>query len=167
VRACSIAAEGRRRSPRSGARAAGKSPRHFAWDFYPSEDAVVTRRARALERFSADRTSHPSRYVAAALPLLPFADAAFDLVLCSHFLFLYSAELTTGLHVAALREMLRVGRELRVFPLLDLEGTSSAHLEPALAALEGEAHAQRVPVPFEFRRGAREMLRLTSRRVPA
>src|SRR5262249_2608381 len=73
---------------------------HFAWSFYASEDAVVARRARALERFADDRASHPGRYVAAALPLLPFSAAAFELVLCSHFLFLYSADLSTELHVA-------------------------------------------------------------------
>ena len=136
----------------------------FRWDFYDSEDAVVVRRARALERFAADRASHPGRYVAAALPLLPFADQCFELVLCSHFLFLYSAELSADFHVAALREMLRVGCEVRVFPLLDLDGAPSAHLEPALAALAAEATAERVPVPFEFRRGSRHLLRLTSAR---
>jgi hypothetical protein len=60
---------------------------HFVWEFYPSADAVVARRARALEGFAADRASHPGRYVAAALPVLPFRNGAFDLVLCSHFLF--------------------------------------------------------------------------------
>jgi SAM-dependent methyltransferase len=140
---------------------------HFVWEFYPSADAVVARRARALEGFAADRASHPGRYVAAALPVLPFRNGAFDLVLCSHFLFLYAAELSTDFHVASLREMLRVGREVRVFPLLDLDGAPSAHLEPALAALAGMARAERVPVPFEFRRGARHLLRLTSaRRAP-
>jgi SAM-dependent methyltransferase len=139
----------------------------FVWDFYGSEDGVVERRVRSLERFAADRNSHPGHYVAAALPLLPFARGTFDLVLCSHLLFLYAADLSRELHVAALREMLRVGREVRVFPLLDLDGAPSAHLEPALAALGGEARAELVSVPYEFRRGANRLLRLTSaRRAP-
>jgi hypothetical protein len=133
---------------------------HFIWEFYASEDAVVLRRERALARFCSDRAAHPERYVAASLPVLPFASDSVELVLCSHLLFLYSAELSLELHVESVREMLRVGRELRVFPLLDLEGEPSQHLEPALAALRAEADAERVTVPFEFRRGAREMLRL-------
>jgi SAM-dependent methyltransferase len=133
----------------------------FVWEFYESEDEVVTRRERALARFCADRDAHPERYVAASLPVLPFASDSFELVLCSHLLFLYSAELSLELHVESLREMLRVGAEVRVFPLLDLDGAPSRHLEPALAALRAEARAERVTVPFEFRRGSREMLRVT------
>ena len=136
----------------------------FVWEFYKSEDAVVTRRERALERFAADRASHPERYVAASLPTLPFPSDSFDLAVCSHLLFLYSADLSLELHAAALRELLRVAAEVRVFPLLDLDGAPSAHLEPPLAALADVALAERVTVPFEFRRGSREMLRLTKRR---
>jgi len=144
---------------------------HFVWDFYGSEEAVVERRTRALDRFTADRARQPQRYVAASLPVLPFARDEFDLALCSHFLFLYSAELSTAFHVDSLRELLRVAREVRVFPLLDLDGAPSAHLEPALAALADEAWAERVPVPFEFRRGSTHMLRLrrrvSARRAPS
>lgn len=132
----------------------------FVWSFYGSADAVVVRRERALARFLADRAAHPERYVAATLPRLPFAAGAFDLVLCSHLLFLYSAELSLEMHVASLREMLRIGAELRVFPLLDLDGAPSCHLEPALQALRGEADGELIDVPFEFQRGARRMLRM-------
>ena len=132
----------------------------FVWAFYPSEDAVVARRERALARFLADRARHPERYVAGGLPRLPFADAAFDLVLCSHFLFLYSDELSLELHVASLHEMLRVGAEVRVFPLQDMQGEPSRHLETAIAALRAHARVERVAVPFEFQRGANQMLRL-------
>ena len=136
---------------------------HFVWRFYASEEAVVARRERALARFSADRAAHPERYVAAALPTLPFAADSFELALCSHFLFLYSAELESELHVESLRELLRVAREVRVFPLVDIEGDRSRHLAPVLAALRGEARVECVPVPFEFRRGSTEMLQLRRR----
>jgi SAM-dependent methyltransferase len=133
----------------------------FVWDFYRSPEQVLTLRRTALERFFRDRDTAPAdRYVHGALPALPFPDDAFDLVLCSHLLFLYSDRLDRSFHLAALREMLRVAPEVRLFPLLDLEGIPSAHLAPVLTALAGEAEAERVPVGFEFQKGASEMLRV-------
>lgn len=134
----------------------------FAWKFYGSPDAVVERRRRALDLFLSDRAavSGAGRYVAAALPNLPFAGRTFDLVLCSHFLFLYSGDVSADMHVASIREMLRVGAEVRIFPLLDLDGRPSKHLDSTLAALRGHAEAELVDVAFEFQRGARQMLRV-------
>ncbi len=134
----------------------------FAWKFYDSPNAVVERRRHALDLFLSDRAAGrgAGRYVAAALPNLPFRRRAFDVVLCSHFLFLYSADLTAEMHVASIREMLRVGAEVRIFPLLDLDGRPSKHLESILAALRGHAEAALVDVAFEFQRGARQMLRV-------
>ena len=57
-------------------------------------------------------------------------------------------------------EMLRVGREVRVFPLVDLEGNASEHLPGAINALERQSRCELVHVPFEFQVGAGSMLRL-------
>jgi hypothetical protein len=59
--------------------------------------------------------------------------------------------------------MLRLGREVRVFPLLDMDGHPSVHLEASVGVLQTLAHVELVPVPFEFRRGDSQMLRLTPR----
>jgi len=137
----------------------------FVWDFYESPEAVVERRRRALDLFLTDRRTHDGsgRYVAAALPELPFGDRSFDVVLCSHLLFLYSADLTLEMHVASIREMLRVGCDVRLFPLLDLDGRESPHLRPTLEALRGQADTDLVEVAFEFQRGATRMLRVRAR----
>jgi hypothetical protein len=65
------------------------------------------------------------RYLPAELPELPFAGASFDLALSSHFLFLYSTQLGSEFHRAAVREMCRVAAEVRIFPLLALGGQRS------------------------------------------
>jgi len=137
----------------------------FSWTHYKSPEDVVERRRETLRRFIADfqAADRVGRYVAARLPDLPFSAASFDPVLCAHMLFLYSDELDLDLHIASLREMLRVGREVRVFPLLDMQGERSKHLEPAMRDLETIAHAELVRVPFEFRRGDSFMLRLRAR----
>ena len=134
----------------------------FRWEHYGSPEAVVGRRRSALEAFVADREAllPAGRYVAARMEALPFATASFDLVLCSHLLFLYAREIDLETHVAALGEMLRVGREVRVFPLVDLHGEPSAHLTGVVERLKEKAVCDVVPVRFEFQAGASRMLRL-------
>ena len=135
----------------------------FKWDYYGSPEKVVTRRRNALTTFVADfeDSSRPGRYVSAQLPELPFPSDSFDLVLCSHLLFLYSNELDIQMHVDSLKEMLRVAPEVRIFPLLDMDGQPSVHVNPSVAAVSTSAQAEVIAVPFEFQRGGSNMLRLT------
>ena len=93
--------------------------------------------------------------------ILPFLSESFDLVLCSHLLFLYSAEFDAATHLSFLRELLRVGREVRVFPLFDMDGNPSAHLDNTIQALRASTRVELVPLSFEFRSGDSKMLRLT------
>ncbi len=93
----------------------------FVWDeAIPSVEALARIRSAAMDLFLSDYHVGRSegRYVDAELPSLRFADGAFDLALCSHFLFLYTTQLTEDFHVAAARELCRVAREVRIFPLM-------------------------------------------------
>ncbi len=133
----------------------------YNWDVITSLDALEALRIAAMERFLADYDTGiaEARYLPVALPDLPFDVGSFDLVLCPHFLFLYSPTLSFDFHLRSLREMLRVGREVRVFPLLDFDGRPSPHLAPAIDQLASEGFRVRiVRVPYEFLRGANEML---------
>ena len=134
----------------------------FNWAFYGSEPLVHQRRRAALELFLADfATRGASRYVAGALPHLPCEAGSFDLALISHLLFLYGDELDGAFHLASMREALRVAGEVRVFPLLNLDGRPSSHLPVVMRALEADGHdAELVPVDFEFQIGATKMLRV-------
>lgn len=131
----------------------------FRWDFYGDVSTRARYLRSAYERFLADY-GRGGRYVAAALPGLPFATDAFRLVLSGHFLFLYSDRLDRAFHVAALRELARVAAgEVRVFPLAALDTERSPHLDDAITALRGDGlSVETVPVPFEFQPGADEML---------
>ena len=134
---------------------------NFVWDTIPSIEALGELRMAAMEAFLRDfaRGNQGNRYVASALPHLPFAASSFDLALCSNFLFLYSKQLGEAFHIMALRELCRVAVEVRVFPLLDLDGQISPHLGPALATLRREGfHATVRTVPYEFLKGANEMV---------
>jgi SAM-dependent methyltransferase len=147
---------------------ARRNAHEFVWDdAIPDLAALKHVRMAAMDAFLDDYKAgrREQRYVDAALPALPFAEGAFDLALCSHFLFLYSQQLDEAFHVQSLRELCRVARDVRIFPLLALGAVRSPHLEPAIHALEADGFTAAVErVPYEFQRGGNEMLRI--RRVP-
>ncbi len=134
----------------------------YVWTTIRSPEDLLARRRSAMGRFLRDYAGGKGgRYVAGSLPALPFPPGAFNLALCSHFLLLYTAQETLDFHRAAVRELCRVAREVRIFPLLDLAGRRSAYLDPVIALAQGQGWAAAVePVPYEFQRGATEMLRI-------
>jgi hypothetical protein len=76
-------------------------------------------------------------------------------------LFLYTEQLSLEFHVEAIREMCRVAREVRIFPLLDLKVRFSAHVEPVVSSLrQGGYGVEIVKVPYEFQRGGDEMIKI-------
>lgn len=105
----------------------------FVWSSIRSVDELGQVRMAAMEAFLSDyrQGRADGRYVEAELPKLPFADRSFDLALCSHLLFLYSVQLGEDFHRDSLRELCRVAREVRVFPLLALRDRSLRELSNA------------------------------------
>ena len=136
----------------------------FVWDLYGSPDGLVARRLATMRMFLADYDTgrQADRYLDAALPQLPFADRSFDLVLGSHLLFLYDHRFDLVFHTAALLEMLRVGLETRIFPLLDLNGKPSALVAPVVDRLHGMGFQVSIErVGYEFQKGGDHMLKIT------
>ncbi len=141
-------------------------PERFVWTSIESPDALERLRLAAMARFLEDYETgrEAGRYRTEALPALGLPDDSVDLALASHLLFLYSAQWDAAFHLAAVRELARVAAEVRVFPLLDMAGRTSAHLEPVLAALRAAGYgAEVLPVPYAFQRGGDRMLRVTRR----
>ena len=134
----------------------------FRWSHYGSPDHIEAVRREALALFLADyEREGPRRYAEASLPHLPFAGRTFNLALSSHLLFLYGDDLDFAFHIEALHELLRVAEEVRVFPLLNLDGRPSSHLPGVLSYFSKTGvEAELIPVPYEFQRGATMMLRL-------
>jgi hypothetical protein len=69
---------------------------NFVWSSISSIEELREIRMSAMRRFLEDYEDGKvqGRYVDAGLPILPFDDDAFDIALCSHFLFLYSDRLS-------------------------------------------------------------------------
>lgn len=140
-----------------------RNPDDFVWTQVPSIEELGRRRMGAMRRFIRDYPSgtDQGRYVDASLPEVPFSDRSFDLGLSSHFLFLYSEQFDLAFHLDALREMLRVAAEVRVFPLLQVGGAPSPHVPGAVEAMRSDGVDAAVePVPYEHMRGGNRMLRL-------
>jgi hypothetical protein len=137
----------------------------FVWDSIRSVDELGQIRMAAMDAFLDDFTHGKAqgRYVESELPTLPFADQSFDLALCSHLLFLYSDRLGEPFHQQSLRELCRLAGEVRVFPLLALGGRRSPFIDSIVAHLGASGHEVTIEsVPYEFQRGANQMMRIRS-----
>ena len=138
----------------------------FVWTEIGSVEELGRIRMSAMNGFLDDfeRGKADGRYVDAGLPSLPFADGSFELALCSHFLFLYSAQLGETFHRQALLELCRVAGEVRIFPLLALGGVPTPLVGQAKADLSDAGFVAAVEkVPYEFARGSNEMLTIRRR----
>jgi hypothetical protein len=146
-----------------GSRFAAENAQRYVWNFYGDAAGHAQLRARSAARFAEDLLAHPGRYVAAALPSLPFAEGSVGLVLSSHLLFTYADRLDRDFHLAALLELVRVSRgRVRVYPLVDQAGGELPELvDWLLGRLNASGvHAVVREVDYEFQRGARNMLEL-------
>ncbi|MFH1918540.1 MAG: SAM-dependent methyltransferase [Planctomycetota bacterium] len=139
---------------------------HFVWDAIRSPEELGRVRIAAMETFLDDfaRGAREGRYVAAALPSLPFGRSAFDVALCSHFLFTYSDLLSAKFHLDTVLEMCRVAGEVRIFPLLDADNTMSRHVDVVRKALTERGYAVSIRVvPYMFQVGGNKMMVVNER----
>ena len=73
-----------------------------------------------------------NRYIPHELPnKTNFSDKHFDIGLSSHFLLLYS-NLGLDFHIKSIDEILRICKEVRIFPILDLDAKESSMLKPII-----------------------------------
>jgi hypothetical protein len=133
----------------------------FVWTMITSPSHLGRIRMAAMRGFLRDfeRGKAEDRYLSYELPSLPFADGAFDLALCSHLLFTYSEHLSASFHAEAVLEMCRVASEVRIFPIVEINGQPSRHIPDlcgVLSRLDLQWSVQQVE--YRFQRGANEML---------
>jgi hypothetical protein len=141
------------------------TPDDWVWSYHGSVEQLRSSRERSTELFCADyeQGKAEGRYAIAALPNLKYRDGEYDLGLCSHLLFLYSDQLDERFHFESICEMLRVCREVRIFPLLTLGLKPSQHLAAIVRNLEARGHSCKIQtVSYELQRGGNKMLRVIS-----
>jgi SAM-dependent methyltransferase len=135
-------------------------PDQYRWGFFADPEDHLHSRGAAAALFAADLRAQPSRYVAGALPHLPFGDASFDLVLSSHLLFSYADRLDLSFHRSAVLELVRVSRhEVRLFPLVAMGAVRYPALQVLLDQLRAAGVvAGIVDVDYELQAGGNQML---------
>jgi len=138
----------------------------YIWDSIPSVEALGETRMAAMEHFILDyeKGKATGRYRDESLPKLHFGDDQFDLALSSHYLFLYSEHVSLEEHIASIKELCRVALEVRIYPLLALNGAISPHLQKVIHILEESGFIPSLEnVDCQFQRGATQMLVIKSK----
>lgn len=136
---------------------------NFVWNHIRSVTQLAVVRMQAMRTFLDDfpQGKQQGRYIDAQLPSVPFPSRSFDLALCSHFLFLYSAHLSLQFHIDSIIELCRIAQEVRIFPLIALDGTRSAHLGQVIRSCAEYGYQTTIErVDYEFQKHADEMLRI-------
>ncbi len=136
----------------------------FVWKSIKNVDELIDIRLTAMNNFIQDYENgkNEKRYIHNELPKLSFENDSFDLVLSSHFLFLYSEHFDLQFHIDSILEMCRVSKkEVRIFPLLNLKNEKSEYLEPILKTLNDKGFETKViTTNYEFQKGANELLNI-------
>ncbi len=95
----------------------------YKMDFYKTKENHKKHREDALKGFLKDYKLDD--YIYCELPNLPFENKEFDLLLSSHLFFVYDDRLDYDFHKNSILEMLRVSKEVRLFPLVDIQNSKA------------------------------------------
>lgn len=137
----------------------------FVWNEFSNVQDLKSVRLNAMSLFleDYDKGKSEGRYITGALPELSFSDKSFDLVLSSHFLFLYSQKLSLKFHIDSIKEMLRVGRTVKIFPLCDLNSHTSPHMVGVTGWLDENGYPYKIEeAEYEFQKGGNKYLYISS-----
>ena len=138
---------------------------NYVWQNIESPEQLGKIRMQAMNQFIADFPLGLSqqRYVVEELPNLSFEDQQFDLALISHLLFTYSDHLSLEFHLNSIKELRRVAKEVRIFPLVNVSGEQSSLLLPLLQELDNSGYKAEIKqVGYEFQKGGNQLLKVSS-----
>jgi hypothetical protein len=135
----------------------------FLWTKIKNVEDLGNIRMLAMKEFLSDYETgkKENRYIYAELPILPFKDKEFELVVSSHFLFLYTDNLSLEFHIQSIKEMLRVANEVRIFPVIDVNALESKYLKHIMKIFSNQNfQVDLLKVGYEFQKGGNQMLRI-------
>ncbi|MFC4323092.1 SAM-dependent methyltransferase [Litchfieldia salsa] len=144
-----------------------KAQNNYKWDYFRDIEGLRRNRLSALEECTTDMEKARGRYIPVTLPSLPFQNEEFEILLSAHFLFMYADRLDYQFHIDTLNELLRVTKEeVRIFPLVDLEGKRYEHLDQIKSYLTDSGFIiEEVKVPYEFQTNANSMLKIKKDKI--
>lgn len=141
----------------------------YDFSHYGSMEALIEQRREGIAECLADyeKGQMEKRYLPLDHEALSFKDFSFDYALSSHFLFSALEEQDVDFHLHCIRELARVAKDVRIFPLIDRSGQPSPLLGPVLLGLQQTNYAVEVhEVDYQLQLGGHAMLRVWARECP-
>jgi hypothetical protein len=133
---------------------------NFNWTIIKDLDKLEEIRMGAMNEFIKDFEDgkNEKRYIPHELPnKTNFSDKYFDIGLSSHFLLLYS-QLGLDFHIKAINEMLRICKEIRIFPIINLDAKKSNILEQIIEYYNNIYDVLIKETKYEFQKHGNKML---------
>lgn len=137
-----------------------KNKENFCWTTIKGLNELEKIRMSAMNNFILDFEEglEANRYIPHELPnKTSFSERYFDIGLSSHFLILYS-QLGLNFHIKAINEMLRICKEVRIFPILDLDAKVSNLLEEIIKYYNNKYNVSITETSYEFQKNGNKML---------
>ena len=142
---------------------ARKEQEQFDFSRTGSLDQLLAQRQDGMKQFFSDyeQGKTEGRYYGAADYHLPYSDFSFDFALSAHYLFADLEDQSVDFHLNIIRELARVAKEVRIFPLIDMEGKNSEFLGPVLLQLQKDNYGVEVrEVDYHLHKAKNAMLRV-------
>lgn len=133
---------------------------NYVWTRIRDLDELENIRMSAMKKFLSDyeRGKNEGRYVFHELPnRLPYEPESFDIGLSSHFLLMYTA-LGYDFHIQSITEMLRVCKEIRIFPIVDLDANKTDLIKNVINYFKRDYSVEIVATDYEFQKGENKLL---------
>lgn len=133
---------------------------NYVWTDIKSLEELENTRMSAMRLFLSDfeQGKAEKRYIRHTLPeKLPYEDNSFDIGLSSHFLLMYTS-LGYDFHIGAIKEMLRVCREIRIFPIVDLDANKTDLTSEVIKYFKERNNIEIRKTHYEFLKGADKLL---------
>lgn len=133
---------------------------NYVWTNIKSLDGLENVRMSAMRQFLDDfeQGKVENRYICHELPArLNYEDDTFDIGLSSHFLLMYTV-LGYDFHIQAITEILRVCKEVRIFPIVDLDANKTDLIANVIDYLKKHYNIQIIKTKYEFQKGDNYLL---------
>lgn len=133
---------------------------NYVWKNIKSLDELEKTRMSAMSMFLEDfeRGKTEGRYIYHNLPeKINAEDNTYDIGLSSHFLLMYT-DLGYDFHIKAISEMLRVCREIRIFPVCDLDGSKTELIDNVKNYFSKDYDVKLLKTEYEFLKDGNKMM---------
>ena len=133
---------------------------NYVWTHIKDLDELEHIRMSAMKKFLSDyeQGKKEGRYVFHELPdRLPYEAESCDIGLSSHFLLMYTA-LGYDFHIQSVTEMLRVCKEIRIFPIVDLDANKTDLIKDVIDYFQKDYNTSIVTTDYEFQKGDNKLL---------